>query len=247
MNDASLCSRTACGVYDAKLPLKRVYPQLLPPWKAEAAAECLAAKLFYVYTGRNAWHSKWVQKYREGCMHTTRHSAERYAEKNRVQGSVFYIEERPALVFRGRQATLLVTQINCPAPLAGFSAESSSTAAVAVQPHDDLPSPLNAGVPLTDVALAFTPSSRYWRRRPARDNSVMLLIPDGTLGLLADLGPSTLALRKSYSSGPQYMLGWTNQLARCRGEAVLALAAEARGIRERVNPARTNPNHSCLP
>jgi hypothetical protein len=217
------------------MQLKRIYPQLLPVWKDEATAECRAAKLFYVYSGRNAWHSTWVQKYREGCMHTTWHSAAQYAERNRVQGSVFYIEERPALVFRGREATLFVTQINCPAPLTEFTSESSSTERYAVQPQDTLRNPLEPAVPLKDVALAFVPHSRYWRKRPPQENSVMLLIPNGPLGLLAD-PTSTLALRKSYSSGPRYMLGWTNQDARCRSEAVLALAAEARDIRERLRP-----------
>ena len=37
--------------------------------------------LYFVTTGRNAWHSTWVQQYTNGCMHSSIASAKQYTEK----------------------------------------------------------------------------------------------------------------------------------------------------------------------
>ena len=67
--------------------------------------------LYYVHTGRNAWHSNWVTQYANGCMHTTLESAKEYAEKRRTRGTVFYIKQLPCLVFRSKDTCVLVTEI----------------------------------------------------------------------------------------------------------------------------------------
>ncbi|WP_298725997.1 hypothetical protein [uncultured Ferrovibrio sp.] len=68
-------------------------------------------KLFYLYYGRNAWHSTWTEWYREdGSFHVSYNAACDAAERWRVQGSTFYLTEIPALSFRSNGLTILVFQ-----------------------------------------------------------------------------------------------------------------------------------------
>jgi hypothetical protein len=39
------------------------------------------AKMYWLYNGRNAWHSTWINQYNEGCMHSDLADARRSAEK----------------------------------------------------------------------------------------------------------------------------------------------------------------------
>ena len=55
-------------------------------------------KIYYVFQGRNAWHSTWITQYNNGCMHINLDNAKKYAESLRACGSVFYIREIPALI-----------------------------------------------------------------------------------------------------------------------------------------------------
>ena len=54
-------------------------------------------KIYYLVTGRNAWHSTWVQHFYKRCISTDYRDLENDAEKRRGAGTVFYIEELPAL------------------------------------------------------------------------------------------------------------------------------------------------------
>ena len=54
-------------------------------------------KIYYLVTGRNAWHSTWVQHFYKKCISTEIKELERDSVKRRKAGTVFYIEELPAL------------------------------------------------------------------------------------------------------------------------------------------------------
>jgi len=82
-----------------------------------------AGLLYYLFNGRNAWHSTWITRYTEGCMHSDLQSAKDTAEKRRVQGSVFYIAELPAPIFSSAAGIIAVTEINSARPLSGYAAE----------------------------------------------------------------------------------------------------------------------------
>jgi tetratricopeptide (TPR) repeat protein len=69
-------------------------------------------KLYHVFSGRNAWHSTWIHRYTEGCMHFDLRSARQFAEKKRKQGSKFYIRELPALYFKSEYVSMVITEIN---------------------------------------------------------------------------------------------------------------------------------------
>lgn len=69
-------------------------------------------KIFYVTTGRNAWWNTWITRYSPGCMHSTFDSAKKFCEANRVQGTVFYIDELPSLAFFAPERVLVISEIN---------------------------------------------------------------------------------------------------------------------------------------
>jgi hypothetical protein len=71
-----------------------------------------AVKLYYVTAGRNAWWGTWIKRYEPGCMHISFESARSFAEKRRVQGTVFYIVELPTIAIVGSKGALLISEIN---------------------------------------------------------------------------------------------------------------------------------------
>ncbi len=133
-------------------------------------------KVWYVNDGRNAWHSTWVKKYRSGCFHLTLSTAKEFCESKRVQGSVFYIEELPALQIDSEHGSLFVTQINCSYPLKEYS-----TNAVRKKTSSDDPSKdwhkdnyLKVEKPILDAAQTFESTSRFWRTPPPTANSLII-------------------------------------------------------------------------
>ena len=81
-----------------------------------------AGLLYYLFSGRNAWHSTWITRYTEGCMHGDLQGAKDTAERQRKQGSVFYIAELQALIIKSAAGVLAVTEINSGRPLSGVIA-----------------------------------------------------------------------------------------------------------------------------
>ena len=141
-------------------------------------ARISSCKLWYVYDGRNAWHSTWVQRYGEGCMHTSRSTAEEYSERKRVNGSVFYLQEMPALQFDAEAGTLFVTQFNVRDALRDFypfrrqpmaSDEDGSSGG------KPLITNLQVGETLRMVAACFESTSDHWSAEPPEDKPVVYL------------------------------------------------------------------------
>jgi hypothetical protein len=211
------------------MQLQRIYPQALSSLRGEKARCFSGVKIFYVYTGRNAWHSTWSQRYHDGCMHTALGTAQDYAEKQRKQGSVFYIEERPALAFESENQTLIITQVNAATPLGHYSAKALPPRAGIQQTvmEGSPDSYLTIGAVLDGVALSFNHDSRFWRISPPRENSIILLRSPNPQVVFQDLTPEKLALRRSYSNGPRYRLGWSLLPSRRSSEGVTRLLAEA--------------------
>jgi len=89
-----------------------------------------AGTLYYLFRGRNAWHATWVQHYTEGSLNTSLAAAQRVAEQWRAQGSVFTIDEHPALICETTAGTLAVTQINTKRPLWNLAKRRGAEAAI---------------------------------------------------------------------------------------------------------------------
>lgn len=182
-------------------------------------------KLYFVHDGRNAWWSTWVQRYEVNCMHISLERAKQYAERQRVQGSVFYVNEIPALLVQGGSLVLAVTQINCSNALSGYSADAVTE--VLPPGFEKLENARNnyleQGSPMIGTYLSFAPESRFWCERPVSQHIVRVVCRS----TLEAFQPLVLPLKshKSHSSGPRYLLGWTE---RYRSESAMALAALAK-------------------
>jgi hypothetical protein len=186
------------------------------PGLEKAALEAVSAScLFYLHNGRNAWHSTWVQQYAEGCMHSDERSAKESAERQRTQGSVFYISQIPALLFRTPNGCLAVTEINTTQPLSGYSPDavlkSSPSGTPLIEGARDCY--IEKGAPILGVVRSFDLSSRFWSRRPSPRNSVIVVGTEDPTTAFAPVAQSVPTTIRSYSNGKNYMLGW-NQINR---------------------------------
>jgi hypothetical protein len=186
------------------------------------------AKLYYVHDGRNAWYTTWVQRYLDGCIHTTFDSAKDYAESLRVQGSVFYIYERPGLVIEGAEVVLVVTQINCIDVLAGYSltAVRDDVGPGRKKIANAANNYLRRGSSLEGAFLSFEADSRFWRSTPA-DDSVIRVFGRTTLKAFEPV-PGRCRGYRSFSSGASYRLGWTERGNEVRSTSLRQLFSFAR-------------------
>lgn len=182
-------------------------PALAPHYTLEAMG---VGKLFYCHTGRNAWWTIWITRYSEGCMHASIEGAKAFAETKRVQGTVFYIAELPALIFHGHGQCLAVTQINTTDPLAGYSATAvraggASGTKKLVGAHDNY---FVSGASFEGISLSFNYDSRFWTVTAPPTNSVVQLVGKGELNAFQILVDEPLRKYQSYSNGPRYLMGW---------------------------------------
>lgn len=186
--------------------------------------------IYYVHTGRNAWHSTWVTQYSPGCMHTTAESAKVYVEKLRTRGTVFYIKQLPCLVFRAKGVAVIVTEINSNNPLSGYSPDAtvSEVAKGLIKIDGALNNYLKIGAPLEGVAMSFLPNSRFWNNRPSPKNSVIILAANDPSVKVEKVKSDKLLSYKSFSNGGGYYLGWSPIESYIKRTAVLALYRHAK-------------------
>lgn len=110
----------------------------------EKIISCVAARIFFFYAGRNAWNSTWVHVHPAGnAFGLTADEAKEKVERERVQGSTWWIDELPACVFSGKEYTLLLTEINSVNPLSnclttpirGFSIKEIANSFIPPKPN----------------------------------------------------------------------------------------------------------------
>jgi len=181
--------------------------------------------LYYVTTGRNAWHSTWTQQYSNGCMHSSIKSAKQYAEKLRTQGTVFTIKQQPCICLKTESGTVFINQINSMSPLSGYSSDALSPgpkegAKLIDGARDNY---LIPGASTSGAILSFDRSSRFWRVPPPAKNSVIVVASE-----VADIDTDAIQKRKlkawsSYSNGGGYLLGWRERENGVSPNAVIAL------------------------
>ena len=169
-----------------------------------------ATTLYYLHNGRNAWHSRWVRQYTEGCMHSDEQSAKASAERQRTQGSVFYISEIPALLCRCSAGVIAVTEINTTQPLAGYSPHAlTAHPPIGAKKIDGfLDCYMVKGAPMRGLALSFDRGSRFWTKQPSLRNSVIMVGADDPSVEFNANKSGVFSSARSYSNGSQYLLGW---------------------------------------
>lgn len=191
--------------------------------------------VYYVSTGRNAWHNTWIAQYTNGCMHSTLDSAKKYAEKKRTSGTVFYITQLPCIVFRSHKQVLLVTEINNKDPLSGYSsnAMTAEVAPDATKIVGALDNYIGTGAPLIGVALSFFPTSRFWKARPNTKNAIMLLTHSDKNISVEKKGLKNLRRYTSSSHGSNYYLFWHATESEIKPTAIRAI------VKYKLKPSTT--------
>lgn len=181
-----------------------------PDFVAAEADLIHPARIFYVYQGRNAWHSTWTTSYSEGCMHGTLQSAKDFAEKKRIQGTVFNIREMPAIVFRSSVGDVVVTQINTNVPLSLYSPDALDNAGFITDITPALPMKnyIYLGAPISEAAKSFSWHSQFWHSKPPASNSVVVVATRDISSEYTHDIDSKLHAYTSYSHGSKYRLGW---------------------------------------
>jgi hypothetical protein len=197
-------------------------PNLFPEFAKEHVKRISLGKVYYVRHGRNAWWSTWVQTYLDGCMHTTLVSAKEYAETKRVQGSVWYISELPALLAEGDSLILAVTQINCLNVLDGYSAFAVRRNAPAgyeriAEFRDNY---LVRGASLEGAYLSFDPDSRFWEKPPPKKDSIIRVLAEATVAQFETIDSRGLAAYRSKSYGGACLLNWFPNSQRIRATTI---------------------------
>ena len=93
---------------------------LKPTIRSEIVKSISAKKIYYLVTGRNAWHSTWVKYFYKRCISTECRELEADAETKREAGTVFYIEELPALCLELDSGCFILAEINTHYPLKNY-------------------------------------------------------------------------------------------------------------------------------
>lgn len=186
--------------------------------------------LYYLTTGRNAWHSTWVLRYQDRCMHYSLESAKASAERLRVQGTVFTIKQLPAICFGSDQGCLVASQINTDNPLQHYSADAVcvETPAHTKKIKGARDNYFELGAPMEGVALSFEFGSRFWRVRPPLRHSVFLVATNEPKSPIEPLGNKTLESMVSFSNGGAYLLGWSRRENSVSSKAVRSLVRQSR-------------------
>ncbi|QMV62880.1 hypothetical protein VUJ49_23245 [Pseudomonas berkeleyensis] len=184
------------------------------PELANSEVESLSTTLlYYVFTGRNAWHSTWITRYSEGCMHASLELAKKYAENRRTQGTVFHIKELPSIIVRSKNGCLIVTQINSNNPLSNYSPNATSVDTKLGTKKIDgaLNNYICKKAPVLGVALSFAYDSRFWLKPPTATNSVIAVATNDPSAIFPELPDRDLITKVSVSHGGNYLLGWSDK------------------------------------
>ena len=190
-----------------QLDLKIKTNPILEDLKHMALINVKPVKLYFFTYGRSAWKSKWVHKYVKNSMHFTLDSAKCFAESVRVQGSVFYIYELPAILFVCFNNSILITQINETSPLKDYSANSVITYTGYTSAGGLLDNYFTFNAPMRLLIQSFEHNSRFWKKTPPEANSVIFLYSPITIEC-EKLGTIKLQTWKSESSGKNNYLSW---------------------------------------
>lgn len=199
-----------------------------------------AKKIYYLISGRNAWHSTWVQRYYHNCIATRVSDLEKDAETRREKGSVFYIKELPALSFETNLGVFLTTQINTQSPLENFLPPEflQNTSINTSTSQEEKRYGFYAAQYLGDIAKSFQSTSACWKKSPsAKDSVFCLYMPGSTLSDLDPLG-DLLYKRSSQPSGStKNSICWSIKQSQIKSTFVKELALLTfltnRGINEK--------------
>lgn len=174
----------------------------------------------YLHRGRNAWHSTWVRHYfANSALFPDVSSAQGEAEMMRGQGNVFYIVEVPAILLRGPEFGVVITDHSS---VDSFSSFSGFDVLIGETENGRWIDGIYPGVGMRDAVACFGASSEHWESLRRLDDFHVGMVPTDF-----DFSEREGALRRleSYGQGSRYLLGWvastkTGDFQRSGAEAV---------------------------
>lgn len=194
-----------------------------------------AGSLYYLYRGRNAWHSTWVTHYFDGSVSASMGSVRELAEKWRAQGSAFTIREQPALICDTDAGLLAVTEINTERPLGNLSQRRHAPAALA-----ELHVRLSSNGPPTTIeqfASLLRAAAKYSWSPLCPPKALVLIASNAADQPIDRLRTRNLKAWRSSSAGSGYYLGWNECSSPVKSSAVLRIVEAAGRPIEQSPPA----------
>ena len=183
-------------------------------------------KIYYLITGRNAWHSTWVQHYYPNSFATDINEIEIEAERRREIGTVFYIIELPALCFETSNGVFVVSEINTQIPLQSFSPAVASRNLLIKDRMSKIYS-ISSFYPwqyLSQIIKIFEIGSPYWKEQPnATDSICSFFMENMKLCDLNVLGNQLLKRTSQPSGGKKNSLCWSIKPSEIDSSSVLRI------------------------
>lgn len=183
------------------------------------------SKIFYLFRGRNAWHSTWVTHYFDGCMHDQLPSTKGRAEQRRERGSVFTIREQPALVLQSRHGLVAITEINSACPLSHWIKKyrNEKSGYRLNQDYCRLEAQSRPGCTTTAMIDAMSDVAIFPTQLPWRSKNFFILATPDPEALREDRR-TRLKQWGSSSAGAYYYLDWNETSSHLSGKAVRRVA-----------------------
>ena len=160
-------------------------------------------------------------------MHSTRWSAEFYAEEIRKQGSVIRIEELPAIHVMADGMSLFCTQINQDNPMKDFSFFLNKSARIKAEKWH-FSETIAFSESVHRAASCFNHASECWERSPKAQDSVLVLWSSEARKLIP-LEHDRLEAWKSKPFIRGGRLGWVKVRSKVTGDAVLRFCRRLSG------------------
>lgn len=104
-DDSSNLERPISWRVNTRFSLIKTPPDIVPH-------KVSISKIYFLYYGRNAWHSTWITRYQSGSIEGKITPLMILAENLRTQGSRFVITELNAITLQADKVTLVGTEIN---------------------------------------------------------------------------------------------------------------------------------------
>jgi hypothetical protein len=159
-----------------------------------------AVQAYVLIRGRNAWNSTWVQNYMgTGAVYLTLVEAKKAAEAQRVQGSVFYIRQIPAMALNSTEGSVLLVEFHSDNSFGKWDTKNGADELV-------------IGTPLSQVITALGRGGLWKTPVPSKHSFITVKTGWDTLETVPPRGSFTRWT--SQSQGPNYYLKWNEYSGR---------------------------------
>lgn len=201
--------------------------KLFPSIRSEEIKSFGARKIHYLITGRNAWHSTWVQNYWPKCISSHSSELEQDAEKKRGPGTTFQIKELPALVFATKSGSAVITEINTDYPLKNYSPRSylaSQNQCNLLRSPDDPALQVFVGSTLGALMRSLENSSGCWNYPPRHQSIFSMFLPQGNLEDFEAAADYYSFKESGRSGGSKNSIGWSIRTGKIKSDYIESLA-----------------------